>query len=203
MTGVTGVSSLTSYWEMTELLAPKEGSRNRQWKRLLGRRASQVPSRSAASGAVMEPAGRPHPRDKLLPGGMLPCGGEGPTVTSARFPCSASFSWECVGRSAAPTVCLVPHPTMRCVRGWWAGSDRGRVLIVGVCSALRAGLVGPRRASCVDGLARVVWFRVGPVCGGHGAALFTLMAPSCWRSCQVRWPTQLYSEGASHASRDP
>ena len=28
----------------------------------------------------------------------------------------------------------------------------------------------------MDGLARVVWFRVGPVCGGHGAALFTLMA---------------------------
>lgn len=150
MTGVTGVSSLTSYWEMTELLAPKEGSRNKQWKRLLGRRASQVPSRSAASGAVMEPAGRPHPRDKLLPGGMLPCGGEGPTVTSARFPCSASFSWECVGRSAAPTVCLVPHPAMRCVRGWWAGSDRGRVLspqgwTCGSQKGLLCGWPGPCR----------------------------------------------------------
>ena len=39
--------------------------------------------------------------------------------------------------------------------------------------------------------------------GGHGAALFTVMVPCCWRSCEVRWLTQLYSEAASHASQDP
>ena len=159
MIGVTGVRFSSSYWEMTELLAPKEGSRNRQWKRSLGHRASQVPSRSAASGPLVEPAGCPHPRDKLPLGGVLPCGGEGPPVTSARFPCSASFSWECVGRSAAPTVCLV-SPPMRCARGWWAGSDRGHVLSPqGWTCGSQEGLLCGRPGPC-----RVVQGGMGQLC---------------------------------------
>lgn len=100
------------------------------------------------------------------------------------------YGEECGPHSMSGVSARCVPALIRCLRGWWVGSDRGRVLSPqGV--DLRA-----RRASCVDCLARVVQGRAGPRWAwvSHGqlceqrTALFVPMGPSCWCFCEVRCP---------------